>query len=179
MLSKLILFVIFVAILHFIYEAIIAPSIRLHLRNRLFTIRDSLRSNKIIHGIKKEDEEAFNLVHDGVNNLLTRLPQLTIYNSIALRNEYIKNQKLRDEVDARVALVEHCGNQCIYNAYTQANLIVEHAMLANMGGWFFYLIPIFSVLLVLRKLSNLAGRLLVTPLVDTLRIIPESNMQAA
>ncbi len=60
------------AIIHFIYEGIIAPSMRLHYRYRLFTLRDELRFLKATHKDELPDE-VFILLQNILNNSITLL----------------------------------------------------------------------------------------------------------
>jgi len=156
---------------HFLYEGIIAPSIRLHLRNRLFVLRDELRQAKI-DGISKADETAFWFVHDGINNFLNRLPSLTLGMVKTLDNEYESNESLKHLMDKHLVAIKNSSDPRIHNAFTKANSIIESAIITNMGGWFIYLIPIAIMVLTMKRLSNLTSELIVAPAKDVERLIP-------
>lgn len=172
--STFIIIAIVLALVHFVYESIIAPSIRLHLRNRLFELRDCLRVLKI-DGLAKSHEEAFDLLHEGINNLLTRLPQLTVANTVLIENSYKSNPELRQKIDSRVDAIKKCGNNEIVDIFEKTNEIVEAAFMANMGGWFFYLIPIAVMVAAFSKLSTFTKELIATPRVDSDRMFGNQN----
>ena len=165
------IFLIIIVIWHFLYEGIIAPSIRIHLRNKLFVIRDELRQVKA-DGLLANDERAFWFVHEGVNNFLNRLPNLTIWRSKELVKEYTKNEKLRKLLDDHVNEVRNSDAR-IRLAFQKTNSIIEIAVITNFGGYFIYLIPIVIVISIFSKISQYTGELLVAPTKDVERLIPK------
>lgn len=166
------LVVVLIAIWHFVYDGIIAPSIRQRYRNELFKIRDQLRGAKI-EGIAKSDERAFWFVHDGVDNFLDRLPSLTLLRARSLSVEYDSNESLRKVLKGHLDAVRDCGDQRIKDAFDKTNSIIEKAMIVNFGGWFIYLIPLACLVMLLSKLSTLAKNLAVAPHRDVERLIPQ------
>ena len=64
------------AILHFIYEAIILPTIRWNLRNELFSLRDKLRN--VVINKEQYDPATFELAHSGINHFINRLHHLDL-----------------------------------------------------------------------------------------------------
>ncbi len=171
--STLIIFIAVFAILHFSYENMIAPSIRMHLRNKLFVLRDEIRNLKI-EGINSQDEEAFWFVHDGINHFLNRLPDLTVARQVKLETEYRTNILLRETVGKRISVVKNCQNKEIVAIFNKTKTVIEEAFLVNMGGWFFYLLPIVFVAATISKLSRLACELIATPERDTNRLLPQT-----
>lgn len=168
----LILLVLFVATFHFVYEAIVAPSLRLKLRNKLFSLRDELRSLKIA-GISKEDEQAFWLVHEGINAYINRLPNLTVYGRHKAMAAYREDAELRARVEKRLEVLNNCRNQTITNVLERVALVVEEAFLVNMGGTFVYIVPAALVAVTLGSLKRLAKSLVLTPEKDTPRVVPQ------
>lgn len=171
--KTLILLFLIAATWHFVYEGIIAPSIRLHLRNRLFVLRDELRLAHI-DGISQIDEKAFWFVHNGINNFLNRLPSLTLERARALAYEYEKNTKLRHILEEHVNAVKRSNNQRILEVFQKTNSVIELAIITNMGGWFIYIVPIALVLSAMNKLSRLASELVVAPSKDVERFLPNA-----
>lgn len=167
-----ILILAFLAIFHFVYEGIVAPSIRIHLRNRLFSLRDELRSLKV-EGIDKQDEHAFWLVHEGINHLLNRLPNLTVERRVRLEVEYEINKELQASVKERMAIIMSCNNKAIKDVFGRTGSVIESAFLTNMGGWFVYILPIAFVFSSISKLSSLASELIATSERDTNWLLPQ------
>lgn len=159
---------------HFVYEGIIAPSIRLHLRNRLFVLRDELRQARI-DGIPKEDVNAFSFVHDGINNFLNRLPSLTLERTNALSREYERNAELRHVLDAHVSAVAESRDSRIRSIFHKTNSVIEAAIITNMGGWFIYIVPVALVIAAMSKLSRFAAELIVAPTKDVERFLPNAH----
>mgnify|MGYP003594425709 CR=1 FL=1 len=170
--TTLIIVISILALLHFIYEGMIAPSLRMHFRNKLFALRDEIRNLKI-EGISEHDEEAFWFVHDGINHLLNRLPNLTIERQIRLEVEYKTNNDLRSIVEKRISIVKTCGNKEIIAIFDKTKSVIEEAFVVNMGGWFFYIIPIAFMVATISNLSRLACELVATPERDTNRLLPQ------
>jgi hypothetical protein len=172
--STFIIAIVVLAIIHFVYEGIVAPSIRMHLRNRLFTLRDEIRNLKIEGGISAGDETAFWFVHNGINHFLNRLPYLTVMRKVQLEAEYKTNKELREIVTERISVVRGCGNAEIVRIFDKTTFLIEEAFIVNMGGWFFYLVPIAVVAATISKLSTLASELIATPERDTNRLLPQT-----
>jgi len=160
-----------VAVWHFVYECIIAPSIRLNLRNRLFALRDELRQAKI-DGISKEDEKAFWFIHKGINTFLNRLPSLTIDVMFELDAEYERDESVKRSLDEKIATVEKCKDFRIRKVFDEANKILDNAIITNAGGWFIYVIPVAIVFLTMGKLSKFTAELIVSPTKNVDQFIP-------
>ncbi len=167
--SKFIIFLALLAAIHFIFEAIIAPSLRMVLRNKLFKLRDEIRRLKI-DGLDKQDEEAFWYIHDGINYFINRLPYLTVQNQANAIVAYKKDPALRERVDARMKMMEQCNNKQLKAVFSKTTLVVEEAFLANMGGWFFYILPIAMVLAAIGTLKRIASSIILAPTRDTDRL---------
>lgn len=159
------------ALWHFVYEGIIAPSIRLSLRNKLFSIRDSIRQVSV-DGLSDSDEKAFWFVHDGINNFINRLPYLTINGTASLALECERDQSLRKLLNEHIDAVMSSSDKRISQAFKDTNVVIEHAFLANMGGWFIYVLPIAFVMTVASKLSRFCEKLVVAPTSFIERISP-------
>lgn len=172
--KTLLLLFLVASVWHFVYENIIAPSIRLHLRNRLFVLRDELRQARV-DGIKTEDEKAFWFVHNGINNFLNRLPSITLERTMALSEECNKNESFKRELDEHINAVVNSNDFRIRNAFEKANSVIEASIITNMGGWFIYIIPVAIAISVMEKLSRLTAELIVTPAKDVERFLPNAR----
>lgn len=164
----------FLTICHFIYNGIILPSIRIHLRNKLFILRDELRNIKLI---KRQncDDKAFKLIHDGINTYLNRLPLLTMDLKVSFEEEYKKNISLQKEIQHRRSIIENCGDENLKAIFYKANEVLGYAFIANLGGWFIYLIPVCILLVSISKLSELIKELIVIPSKEANYLMPVSK----
>lgn len=165
MMEYLVILLIVLAFLHFIYEGIIAPSLRLSLRNELFEIRDTLRRENE-RGLSPADHEAFKIVHDGVSSFLNRVPQMTIHRMVMIKNLYTQDEALRKRAEERIRKINECGNTPIKEALKDANCVLDKALLVNMGAWFLYLVPLLVLMAMLqsvvKKASDLTEEAIVT-----------------
>lgn len=160
--SWIIITVFCISVLHFVYDGIILPSIRMHLRNRLFILRDELRRLKI-EQYESFNERVFDFLHSGLNFYLNRLPLVTLSLRTSLMTEYHSNPGVQREAKIRMELVENCNSQELKNIHKSINEVLDMAYLANMGGWFFYIIPIAIVCMSFSKLSSLISEAFFLP----------------
>ena len=172
--STLFIVAAFFAILHFVYEGIIAPGQRIRLRNKLFVLRDRLRAVRI-EGVDAKDDPAFWYVHDGINALLSRLHSLTVSARATTELRHDRDAELRQRVDARMAMLRECSNPQIKKIFDEASSVIEEAFIVNMGGWMFYLVPVAILWVCLGQLKTLASELLVLPEKDSRRLLPSTG----
>jgi len=169
--SLLIIVVMFLVILHFVYDRIILPTIRLHLRNKLFELRDEVRSIMIEEG-RSENDEAFMFVNDGICKFLNRLPEVTLQLKVEIQKQFENDEELRSHTQYRIDLINQSGSERLVHVFHEANSVVEKAFIANAGVWLFYLIPIALLVASISKLSEIATELVAMPTRDTERLIP-------
>jgi hypothetical protein len=62
---------------HFIYESIVAPSLRLKIRYDLFALRDELRFLKIKRGSSLDDKH-YVYLQDSINTMISHLARYDI-----------------------------------------------------------------------------------------------------
>ncbi len=167
----------FIAAFHFMYDGIILPGIRQHLRNKLFALRDRLRMD-YIKGIEKQDIEAFNMTHDAINTFANRLPLLTATVLVDVELAISKNEKLKENVDKRRAIIENCQSTEIKLINSEINKILTEAFLANTGGWLIYILPVAGVVSVWQRLVNDCRKLIAVPHHDIGKLIPYTDQCA-
>ena len=152
--STLILVVFSISVFHFIYESIIAPSIRMVLRDKLFALRDRLRELKIERDI---ESEAFEGLHDGINFLLPRLNCITISLTRDIADALKDDPDLRDRANNRREIIESSKNPCVVEIQKETFTICSMALACNSGPWFIYIFPIYIFPIAL--LTRLTGAL--------------------
>lgn len=142
--SYVILIMVLLAILHFIYDGIVAPSLRLEARYRLFSLRDELRELKKIRGNELQDRHFANL-QSMINTMLGNLSQFDIGTIYRMEREFRNDQELKKRVEARVRLMDDCKDPDALKLRQKAVLMGFQATAVNSGAWFLYLLPIISV----------------------------------
>ena len=160
-----ILALLLLSLIHYVYSGIVLPSIRFQLRNRLFALRDDLRNLKISQGSRCNDV-AFRLLHDGINNNLPRLQLLTLRFKVDFDERYKNDSAFRARIDGRRKVIDDCDDAEFKRIRDEVNQVVELAFIANMGGWFLYIIPIVLLLIPMFKISELAKQLIATNAAD-------------
>ncbi|MFJ2992718.1 hypothetical protein [Pandoraea sp. NPDC087047] len=172
--KTLILIAMVLAMWHYVYDGIIAPSIRQHLRNRLFALRDELREVQESE-LSKDDQAAFWFVHTGINNFLNRLPGITIDRSRKIQS-VVEQDKERERI-----FVEHLNkvlnaeNPVIRSVFKKTNDVLRQAMMTNSGGWFVYIVPIAASFVLMDSFSRLARHLLLAPASSIDKLFPSAR----
>lgn len=169
--STIIIIAALLAVIHFIYESILLPVIRLHLRNRLFVLRDEIRDVMIQENIQGKDE-AFMFVHDGICKFLNRLPEITLDVKAGVENEIKENPSLYKDTMERINKIKSHENKRLVLIFNETNMVLQKAFIANAGAWLVYLVPIVLLMLSIRKIADLAAELIAMPTVATERLIP-------
>lgn len=151
--------VILIVSFHFIYDGIILPSIRLHFRNELFSLRDKLRSIEINGGVTKEDEISFSIVESSVNNSIKKLHAFNFVNL----NKASKIEGIQEKATERLKVISNSKNKEILNIFSQASEVTFHVFIANMGGWAIYILPIALLFRYLNKVREFIKEALLLP----------------
>ncbi len=131
------------AAVHFIYERIVQPSIRLHFRNQLFSVRDAVRNEIISGDLDKANLAAANLIHQGLNNTINRLHLLTLGNKFRAQKKFENDQGLRDRIKKNALVLEDCSNTVLKQAMKQSLIIMDKSLICNNFLFLLYSWPIF------------------------------------
>lgn len=137
--SGLFLLFCLLALLHFVYERLLLPSIRLRLRFRLFAIRDALRWLKINDEV---DQDSFVFLESAINNVIRTLHHFDAATIYASNQRLANDEGLRRRVARRIQVQENCANAEFQRLRETLLSTATSAVLANNGTWFFYLVPI-------------------------------------
>lgn len=137
------LFFLFVAavVFHFIYEGILAPSLRFELRMQLFKTRDEIRYLKLQYP-EEFDGELYDFIQDGLNKQLKLLPNINIVGLVHAFQRVKNNPELEQAYRALEAKVNECSVDGVKQLYEEGMpRIFGLAFIANSGGWIVYAIP--------------------------------------
>jgi hypothetical protein len=139
------------AILHFIYEAIIAPTLKdavgydmLSLRNRLWLLR--------VSSVNKEDG-AFDVVENSIEGARENLERYT-FTRIYFNRRSISEAELATLVDERNRLIDGVGEPELHSIVDLLDKYRFKALLINCGGLLFWLLPIILVYQIQNRFTN-------------------------
>lgn len=169
--TYLFLVILSLAIIHFLYEGIIAPSLRLNLRYRLFALRDELRTLKQQHGDSLPND-VFMSLQSAINNAILLLHRVNV-EVVSKTEAAIHNDKqLAKRIEERIALIENCGVKEVRVVQAKACRTLREALLVNNGGWLIYIVPIFMLVFSASRLTNFAKEAIAIPENELERIMP-------
>lgn len=150
------------ALWHYTVEAIIAPALRLMLRHRLFTLRDQLRMIQIERGPGASSPDV-SILHDGINYYLSKLDRITPYLLAKTRIVINENKRIRSQIEKRREIVATSRDQRIQEISEEIDRVLRRALLANVGGWMIYVLPILAIRLTYDHMMGKVTQLFFTP----------------
>jgi hypothetical protein len=134
----------FLAMFHYIYEAILAPTFRLKIRHELFELRDSLHKIKL-EKLSQDDIEVVMIIEKSINHILDRMTHVNLINIVRLRSEYANNNEFKKIIDSFNQKLKASHNAGIKKIDQHLTLLTAKALVANIGALLFYLLPLFAL----------------------------------
>lgn len=131
------------AVGHWIYEGIIAPTLRTQVDNELFELRDRLRSIKINEG-EKCNEDAYDIVDTGINRYIGRTEIVTISFTVWLKRMQ-RNPEFLADLKERQRLLKECETAEIMECAERGQALVERALIVNTIPFALQLLPIAAI----------------------------------
>ena len=129
------------AVAHFVYESIIAPSIRLVITAELIMMKDELEDLR-----KKEkgklDDEHYRHLRDSINGLSNRIYSLELMVVTKILSEIEKDRDLKARIKAKSKILDDCVVKEARDMRHKIISLVDSALRTNSGGWLLYLVPI-------------------------------------
>ncbi|MFO0940062.1 MAG: hypothetical protein U0930_04780 [Pirellulales bacterium] len=157
-LSWVLVGLILAAMWHFLYDGIIAPSIRLHMRYSVFALRDELRREMTV-----DNSESLLILQSAMNISLRVMSEFSISDAFMLKRYLAENPEVRDEVLRRSKVVESCTNQKVQDISKRLNRVLRAAFVVNTGGWAIYIVPLIVALALFRKIKSITISMLNLP----------------
>lgn len=122
----------FLALTHFIYESILAPSWRLILRFRLFALRDK------VHALKGSsrgllDDEHYTYLQDSINTMIAMLHRYDIAAIVAAELRYQRDPGFRLRVDRRATILDDCDLPEAQSIRRSSVDLIARAIAVNSG----------------------------------------------
>ena len=143
--------------LHFVYEGILVPSLRLKIRYDLFALRDHVRWREIqVAG--DIDHRVFAYLESHLSAGIALIPRVNAWSMFAFSRDIRGRRKAKELHGQHMDFIVKAGDQELVRIDKAISLLLFRALLVNSGAWFFYLLPIPLVLLTWRFLVYLVGR---------------------
>jgi len=145
------------ALLHYIYESIMLPSIRLKFRYRMFSLRDDLRRLRVQHG-DVLNQKLYHHLQTSLNVTLDNLYRIDLAAFLTVHRRYQTDREFRERVERRARLLDELLAECplpqVLDIRDEQLRVFRRVFLANAGSWFIYLIPAALVLLCFEQLKS-------------------------
>lgn len=122
------------AVFHFVYESILAPSFRLSLRFRLFVLRDEVRQLKIECAQSWNDEHLV-ILQDSIKGLISMLHRFDMASLLGLEFESRKDPEFLKQAEERSRVLDDCKVPRVREIRRKALKIATEALCVNSGAW--------------------------------------------
>ena len=173
LLSYAIAFLFASAAWHYVYEKLVAPVARFHLRNELFALRDQVRHEIMARNFDPVEENGIVFVHDAVTRFINRLPYLNLGILIQANILFKENTELDEEADNRTCAIEKVSNKKVLAAFLRTDRIIYKAILWNSGSGIIYILPSLILHIAFRSAAKvLSKKILSMPPGGTRELIP-------
>jgi len=149
------------AVIHYVYETCILPDLRLQFVYRLFGLRDELRSAKLDTAIT--DEGAYRVLQESLNNGINSVFVADYLLVSEVRHAIRTNRHLAKQTEKRVQTLDASNDPLIQDIRRKSRKIFSYALLAGMGTWFLYLVPIAIVVVSYQTLKDVVKDTLAMP----------------
>lgn len=146
------------ALWHFVYEGIIAPSRRFAIRLDSFALRDEVRSRMIE---RSSGSEEFADVEQAINTTISLCAYLSWIDLIMFKRAIEQDPKLKAAIEERRCRLE--GYEFTGELQQRSVLLVVKALTANSGGWLVFVVPPLLAWLSLKYVSDTIYSAIVTP----------------
>ena len=163
--AMLILILFLVAIVCFIYESILLPSIRLNIRFKIFSVRDKLRLLMVEN--PDIDNTAFEYNQESINMLLAYLHRYDIMSVVEAERIFKKNESLQNKLKKRNDVLDNCSVKELQAIREEYISLAVLAMAANSLFFLLLFLPFFLLCKGTKycknKLKNITSEIFSTP----------------
>lgn len=160
------------AIGHFVYESIIAPNLRIGIRNELFKIKDELESI-CLDELNENDKAIYYMLHSSLTGLMLRLPKLNLSLMKEAKREFETDAKFREKVLKKKQLIESSNNTVLKQLYSRSSKAFLDAFIINTGAWFMLLVPLFFVVKIMEQIQKTISGIVTLSTKQMQTLIPE------
>lgn len=129
-----------VALWHFLYEGILAPSRRFKVRLELFSLRDDIRT-RLVDDCDAANDPAFLKIHDSINTAISLCSSISPGLFVEVQRALDSDPELRAEIEQRQVEIDACPIRGASDFRKNLSKQVHNALMANIGGWSILVIP--------------------------------------
>lgn len=166
------------AIGHFIYEAIIAPNLRVGIRNELFEIKEELDSI-VLDELCENDKAIYYMLHSSLSGLIIRLPKLNFSLMAEAQRKFKTDIKFQERVLKKQELINSSDNELLKRLYFSSNKVFADAFIINIGAWFMLVIPLLFVMTTMTWTQKIVSGIVTLSTKQMQRLIPETEDELA
>jgi hypothetical protein len=145
----------FIGLWHFVYEAILLPSMRQNLRFQVFALRDRLRTLKAEHPKQCEDAP-FHMLDQSLSWQMNNLHKVTLLFLLETAKRKEHDKDFAEHVKKRIALAESCKLPEFVELLKLRQKLYEDTLALNSGGMFVYLVPVVIAAITWQKIRRYA-----------------------
>lgn len=147
------------ALLHFAYESIVAPSLRLEIRYKLFALRDQARRLKMTAKDEFEDRHFDDLQHS-INVLIRMMDHLDIGLIFRMKKAVNADPELSKRLEAKSKALDDCRVPEAQSIRKESVRLSVAALTVNSAIWFVYLIPVLIAIVCYSEVTKLLRSML-------------------
>jgi hypothetical protein len=127
------------AVFHFVYESIVAPSLRLSLRLRLFDLRDEVEQLKTecvdSECVDSKKGSHCEYLQDSIDGLISRLHRVDVASLLGVEFECRKDPDFLAQAQKRARILDDCPAPRVREIRKQTLKIAAAALIVNSGAW--------------------------------------------
>lgn len=162
------------AVIHFTYEAIILPSIRIYIKYKLFELRDKLRLLKFANSNSLGDELYHNL-QDSINVAIRFNHVSTLHTMLIAKKAIETDPGLRARIEKRMDLIANSSNEEVFAIWHKTMIFVASGTIANNGVWLIYIFPILLLILSYKKCYDFIKQIVSVPNSEIDKVLPHDE----
>jgi hypothetical protein len=160
------------ALVYFIYEGIVAPSLRAVSRLQLFALRDRLRKLKMEHRSELSDE-VFRDLQSSINFATAHVSQIDLRLIRNASKAFEHDAELREHVARRIAIFDACPIEELHLIREEYFEVLDWVLFVNSAGLIVYIIPIFLVFELKESVQNTVKKVFSLPDNEIDKITPQ------
>lgn len=161
MIEYLFIATVVLAVTHFVYESCVLPELRIQYAYRLFRLRDELRREKLDGEIV--DIKAYGVLQQSLNNGINFVSWADFRLISEVRHAIDENKHLAKQTEERVRTMDSSTDPVIQRVRSSSRKTCSYALVAGMGTWFLYLLPIAVALVWCDKIKDIVKKTLAMP----------------
>ena len=162
------------AIFHFVYESIIAPTLRINQKFKAFKLRDELRALACREPETVHDKH-FYAVQDVLNAVIRTASTIDVVALMNAKQAVAADPELRKRTDAQARLFDDCKNSRVRDIYTRGGVIAVESVRINSAGLLTCMSPVMVMIDAYKKIRRGAPRLVAMNDHDRATIINRSR----